>query len=151
VEAICGGFFCIVSEVWAVHRRQPVILCRELSEVRRRSTSLWIDKLQLVCLVQDEWSARFGTDAYPVERRRQCPGTVRLDGNIEAAGLERLNEGGVDLQQRLATGQHGHLLVRCTQPCGTHGVGERFRRGERGAADEVRVTEPTDRACPIFL
>ena len=87
--------------------------------------------------------------------------SIRLDGHLEAARVERAHGVGVELEERLAAGAHDEgtsarrTAVLHDGPAREHGVGERLRGGEAAAigadADEVRVAELTDGALSIRL
>ncbi len=63
---------------------------------------LRIDKLQLVAFPEAQQSAGLGADADPVEARRDGARTVRLNGDLEAEQMKGVDEGCIDLQQRVS-------------------------------------------------
>src|SRR5947209_492584 len=109
--------------------------------------------------MKNEIGPRFRTDADPVNVRRGKPGSVRLDGDLEAGLVERLDKALIHLKQRFApradherpgqVGVGGRPVVR---------HGSRQRSGGREApssrsitADKVRIAEPADGAGAVLF
>ena len=73
-------------------------------EALRRGLRLGVDELQLVAGAKPECRAGLGADANPVDTGRGRAGAVGLDRDLEAAGVQGGDQGGVQLQQGLAPG-----------------------------------------------
>ena len=82
---------------------------------------------------------------------------VGLDRDLETLRMERIDQIGIDLQQRLAAGQHDEASARaCGRPMGSDGRRQRLGRREPAAAgavgaDEIGIAEAADGARPVFL
>src|SRR5262249_25079594 len=77
--------------------------------------------------------------------RRRLDGAVRLHGDLEAAGVQRSGQRCVDLQERLAAGQHDKAALAALPPLrfnrGSEGVGRVLAAAGAVGADEVGVAE----------
>src|SRR4051794_14077194 len=118
----------------------------QIRESLRRRAGLRVDELELMPPGDLQCGAGLGADADPVETLRRLDGAVGLDRNLEASGVQGLDEGPVDLQERLATRQHDEPAVDGTLPDVRDGGGERLGVGVAAAlgsieADKIRVAE----------
>src|SRR5262245_30343118 len=129
----------------------------ETFEAPRVERLLRVDELQLIPRALVERRAAFGTYAIPVDRARHGQRAVRLDGAFEAFGMKRRDERLIDLQHRLAAGQHDiRPRSRIAVPRGAGGAGEAGGVGELAAArsigaDEIGVAEIADGAGTVRL
>ena len=140
-----------------VHRLKQEMREVELFDLRRIERVLRIDQLQLVAGTLHQLGAGLGADADPVDRARHGQRAVGLDGDLEARSMQRTDQLLVDLQHRLAAGQH-HVRRRAgiAAPHFAAGAGEVFRRGEFAAAwpvgaDEIGVAEIADGAGAVLV
>ena len=83
--------------------------CRITNGIRHEP-GLWVYKLQLVAAALDPIGARFGADANPVDAWWDAHRAVGLDRDLETLRMQRLDQGAVDLQERLSACQN-HVLV----------------------------------------
>ncbi len=115
----------------------PSIGCRKKWVKARRANRsgererLRIDQLQLVARRQHQRRGGLRADADPVEAGRRRLRAVGLDRDREAAGVERVDQRGVELEQRLAAGADDEAVV---------GVGAPRRGDRRGEASRHRRT-----------
>ena len=125
--------------------------CRKRWAKARPSTAsgsearLGIDQLQFVAGALLEFGAGFGADADPVDGGGHRQGAVGLDGDLEARVMQGGDERVVDLQHRLAAGQHdegragGAAAAR--QALGKIGGGGKAAAARAVRADEIGVAE----------
>ena len=97
-----------------------------------------------------------GLDADPVQTWRRDLGAVGFDGDGEPVRVQRINQRGVKLEQRLAAGADDEAMVGRISPRRQRGTGERGGGSELAAAvtvgaDEVGVAEAADRRGAISL
>src|SRR6185312_14562194 len=115
-ETIGDGTRRVLGTCRAVHRLQREATERQVRERFRWHVVLRIDQLQLVSVLQPEAVAALGTDAQPVDAGRRLERAVGLDRDLEAARMELLDQRRIDLQQRLAAGQHDEAMLGRTLP-----------------------------------
>ena len=110
---------------------------------------LRIDQLELVAVAERERCPGFGADANPIETGRRFLGAVRLHCDLETSVVQRVDRGGVELEQRLAAGAHDESARALShRPPRGDSVGEIAGRGElaavRGDAKKISVAEIAD-------
>ena len=146
----------VLDHVRAVHRLQREALEGETGEILRRRAGLRIDQLQFVAAPHHELGAGFRADADPVHAVGRLDRAVGLDADREAARMQRVDEGRIHLQQRLAAGQHHVAVGSVAGPLRGDGVGEFVGRGVAAAqravgADEVGVAKLAGRGGAVLL
>lgn len=75
-------------------------------------TSLWHHHLEFIALCLNDGVARFRADTDPVEPGRRLNRAIGLYPDFKAETVKRLDQGCVELQQRLST-RHDHVFVVC--------------------------------------
>src|SRR5215468_7136801 len=155
-QAVIDGARGVLDHVRPVHRLQRETLEGKTLEILRACALLRIDQLQLVAFAEHEVRAGLGADANPVHAIGRIDRAVGLDADRETARMQRIDQRRIDLQQRLATGQH-RIAVRA-RPCPLGGdrIGKLIGGGVAPAqraigSDEIGVAEPADRAVAIRL
>src|SRR4051794_25907753 len=68
-------------------------------------------QLQLVAAPLDNLRPRFGADADPVDSLRRRKRSVRFNGNAESVAVQRIDKLAVELEHRLAAGDHDQALL----------------------------------------
>src|SRR4029079_4418727 len=136
----------VLDDIRPIHRLQRETLEGERFEILRCRTWLRIDQFQLMAPAHHEIGSGFRADANPVHARGRIDGAVGLDADLEAARMQRIDEGRVHLQQRLAAGQHDVAVLVGAGPLRCDGVGEFSGRGIAAAgraagAAKVRMQE----------
>ena len=111
-------------DVGPVHRLQREALEGEAGKIFRHRIRLRIDQLQFVAAAHHELGAGFRADADPVHAVGRLDGAVGLDADGKAARMQRIDEGRIDLQQRLAAGQDHIAVGIVAGPLRGDGVGE---------------------------
>src|ERR1700738_1696472 len=109
-EAIGDRAPGVLANLGAVHRLQREALELEAGEILRRQVGLRVDQFQFVALAYLPRLTRLGAAAAAVDLRRRLHRAVRLDRDLEALRMQRGDQLGIDLQQRLATGQHHEAM-----------------------------------------
>src|SRR6266550_9194545 len=77
----------------------------------RRRVRLRIHELELVTRQLNEVSAGLGAHADPIDRLRCGAGSIRLYGHGEAAIVQAIDQGVVDLEERLTSGTDNEALI----------------------------------------
>src|SRR5262249_20941234 len=95
-------------------------------------------------------------DADPVEAIRRSNGAVGLDRDGKPAPVQRVDQGGVHLQQRLAAGQDGEAVTCLPAPLPRYRVSQRVGACVASAqravgADESGITEAADSGLAVLL
>src|SRR5688500_396002 len=156
-EAVCERLLRVPLHQRPVHRLKKEVLEGERLETLRLRACLGEDELELVSGTETERGAGLGAHADPVEPGWGILGPVGLDGDLEAAGLERGDRRSVELEQRLAAGaDHVRPCAGALGPRGPYRGGERLGIREPGTAvavdaDEVGVAEAADGARAVLL
>src|ERR1700722_886139 len=130
----------------------------ELFEYFRLGAMLRENEFEFITGREYERCVGLGAHADPVEPERRGLRAVRLDGDGEAARMQRVDGGRIELEQRLAAGANhetpasAFVLLR---PAGVHGVGE-FDGGREAPpigpdSDEIGVAELADGRGAVFL
>src|SRR5262245_19975899 len=83
--------FRVLDNVRSVHRLQREALEIEADERLGPNIDLRIDELQLVALLHLQLVRGLGADADPVDGGRQLDRAIGLEGNLEAARVQRLD------------------------------------------------------------
>src|SRR5690348_832665 len=96
-EAVAQCELRVALAVWAVHGLQVEMLEVERREALGQGRVLRIDELELVPLAQHELRARLGAHAHPVESSRRVLRPVRLYGDLEPFGVERIHQRRIEL------------------------------------------------------
>ncbi len=109
-QAIVDRARGVLDHVGSVHRLQREALEGEIGEILRRRIRLRIDQLEFMAPAHHEIGAGLRADADPVHAGGRIDRAVGLDADLEAARMQRVDQGRIDLQQRLAAGQH-HVAV----------------------------------------
>src|SRR3954469_4668685 len=136
----------VFDQFGPVHRLQRKAFEIESRKIFRRGARLRIHQLQFVAAAHHQSGAGFRADADPVHPVGRFDRPVGLDTDGEAARMQRFDEGGIDLQQRLAAGQDHIAVGMLAGPLSGDGVGEFICRGVAAAeravgADKVGVAE----------
>src|SRR6185295_10972758 len=113
-------------------------------------------QLQFVAAAHDQPGAGFRADADPVHPVGRFDRPVGLDADGEAARMQRIDEGRIDLQQRLAAGQDHVAVGIVAGPLPGDDIGEFVRRGVAAAqravgADKVGIAELAGGAGAILF
>src|SRR3546814_6742935 len=123
---------------------------------RRIDPVLRPDQLQFVAFALDDLAPRLGADAHPVDRGMRGQRAVGLDRDLEAARVERRDQRVIDLEHRLAPGEHDETMRVRRAPETLDGGDEAGRLGELAparavGADEIGVAEAADRGRAVLL
>ncbi len=95
--AIGDGCPRIGEPVRTIHGLKQIMLKVTGAQLIRQERGLWVDELELVTLALNPVRARFGTDANPVNPNGRLDGAVCFDRDLKAFGMERFNQGLIDL------------------------------------------------------
>ena len=120
-------------------------------------TRLGPHQFELLAAGLNPLGARLGAHAQPVNAGRGPHRAVGLHGNAKTARMQGINQGGVDLHQWLATGQHRQAMgVVSAWPLGCDAVGQRVGLGKfatQGAvgADKISVAKPAHGSGTVAL
>ncbi len=131
-------------------KRHPLVQLRLRPE-------LWENEFEFVTLVKDKGSACLGAHANPINFRRRTNGPVRFDGNLKSSGVQRVDDGLVDLEEWFTSCKNNEAVLRelrrpSRDNCGCQFVG----RGESSSpvsvnSDEICVAELALRHRPVCL
>jgi hypothetical protein len=155
-QAIVDGARGVVGKRRPIHGLQREALEAKPGESFGRRIGLRVDELHLVPGADAQLGAGLRAHADPVEARRRLDGAVGLDRDREAARMQRFEQRRVDLQQRLAPGDHHVTVSAPAGPLRLDRIGKR-RGGRVGAAaraigaDEIGVAEAALGTCPVGL
>src|SRR5262249_5616482 len=121
-----------------------------------RSARLREYELELVARPDAKLGPGLRAHAHPIELRGQVDRAVGLDRHLEAAGMQGIEQAAVDLQQRLASGQHDEPPPSPACPLLLDRLSELLGRAVAAAArsvgaDEIRVAELASRGRAIRL
>ncbi len=145
-EAVGDRRLRVGSGIRAIHGLKQKVT--EIQALKTGRIGTWLGKyqLELVALPQHKAGASFGADAYPVQTGWSRLGAIGLDRNDEAAGMQRGNERAIDLEQRLAAGEHYETVHSAGRPNRFDRSGQRpgSRKLACVGADEIRVTKSAD-------
>src|SRR6185295_2749553 len=146
----------VFGHVGSVHRLQRKPFEIEPRKIFRRGAGLRIHQLQFVAAAHHEASAGFRADADPVHPVGRFDRPVGLDADGEAARMQRIDEGRIDLQQRLAAGQDHVAVGIVAGPLPGDDFGELVRRSVAAAqravgADKVGIAELAGGAGAILF
>src|SRR5258707_5190870 len=100
----------IFDHIRAVHRLQRKTFEIEIDKILGRGLGLRVDELQFMPAPDQKLGAGFRAYANPVHAVRRNNRSVGLDADRKSACMQRIDQGDVHLQQRLAAGQH-HIAV----------------------------------------
>lgn len=111
---------------------------------------LWVDEFQFATTCKFQFRASFWADANPVDAHGRLDRAIRLDRNLETIPVDSLNEGVIELQKRLATGEDDVTLFALVSPRHSDGVRELLGVAVLASADaigsyEIRIAELTNR------
>src|ERR1700722_14732925 len=101
-EAICQRKGRVLFTGRTIHRLQVEMPKLHLLELLGFGAGLRIDQLQLISATLLKPCAGLWADANPTESGRNGDGSVGLNGNFKTAGVQRIDEFIVELQQWLA-------------------------------------------------
>lgn len=117
---------------------------------------LRIHQLQFVTALLHQRRTGLGTHTDPVDAAWRRDGAIGLHGDLEIPLMNRFEQRFVQLQQRLATGEHNQWARagRASRPVRENGVCERLCGREAAAARTIRtheigVAEAAD--CPLAV
>src|SRR5664280_1017063 len=155
-DAVVDVALGVGGDVRPIHRLQREPLEGETGEGRRHGAGLRIDQFEFVALPDHEFGAGLGADADPVDAVGHLDRAVGFEADREAAGMQRIDQVGVHLQQRLAAGQDHIAVSVLSGPLAGNGVGEIVRRriaaAERAVgSDKIRVAELAGRAGAVLF
>ncbi len=175
-EAVGEGGLGVGEGVWAVHGLEETVGEVPVFDGFGKEGGLGVDEFELIAGGGDGFAAGLGADADPVDGGRDGHGAVGFDGDVEADGVEGVDEWCVELEEGFAAGTDDHgegggmigflsgdlgaggeALVLCALlPEGLDVEGERVGGGEFSAAgavgaDEVGIAELADGAVAVFL
>ena len=125
-------------------------------ETLRHRLGLRIDQFQLVPGRQRQRRIGLGRHADPVDAGGRHLRAVGLDGDLEIARMERLDQRRIELQQWLAAGAHHQAVRGRLTPAGCHGSRKRLGIGKLAAArpvgaNEIRVAKGANRLGAILF
>src|SRR3984893_13949147 len=129
----------VLDHVRAVHRLQRKPLKGKAEVILRRRACLRIDQLQFVTPAYHEIGAGFRADANPVHALGRRDGAVRLDADLEAARMQRLDQRRIHLQQRFPAGEDNVAVGIRAGPLRGDGTNEFLRRGVAAAQRAVET------------
>ena len=114
VEAVLHGQLGGDGAVGSVHRLQEEVREVEVLVALRRCVVLGEHELELVAARHDRLGVGLWRHAHPVDSGGHLDRPVRLDRDLEAVCVERVDECDVELQERFAAGAHdvGSALAR---------------------------------------
>ena len=141
----------------AVHRLHEKMVEPELFVGCQVLAGLRNHDLDFVAAADDQVRTDFRADAHPVDPGRHRQGAVGFDGDLEAGQVHRVDQRAVELQQRLAAGEHDILAGWVTRrPQAVDGVRQVGRPGKLAAAfavgaDEISVAKRADGAVAVDL
>ena len=105
-----------------------------------------------------EFRLRFGTDANPIHTLRHIKRAIGFHGALKVLRAQRVEQGGVELQARLAAGEDdiGIGANRLFRPETGNRFGQRIGIGEFVAilpvrADEIRIAKTALRGGAVFF
>jgi hypothetical protein len=98
LEAVVDCFARVRPQLRTVHRLKKKVVECERGELIGIESLLWEDELQLVAVTKHELRARFRTHAYPIDSGRRFLRAVRLDGDSESGGVQRVDGCSIELQ-----------------------------------------------------
>jgi hypothetical protein len=152
-EAEANGAARVIFAMGTVHRLEEEVSEAQLLEALWLGAGLRVNELELIAGIDCQGSARFRTDANPVDASGGRDGAVGLDCDFETAAMERVDDGLVELEQRLATGHYGQSAVRVNddgRPALSDRVCEILGVIENAAmmvnTDEIGIAEAAGRA-----
>src|SRR5438067_10850365 len=122
----------------------------------------WVDpilrphQLQLVAALLDNLGTRLRADADPVDPRSRRKRSVCFDGNAETAAMQRIDKRAVELEHRLAPGDHDQAPLAFRSPQRLDAARKLVRAGELAAAlavgaDKIGIAECALGRRPILL
>src|ERR1043165_8188418 len=158
--AVLHRQFGVSILVGTVHRLQEEVTKIQMNELLRIGPQLRKDKLQFITKEQNQFGADLRTAANPIDAAWWQPSPVGFYRHLKSLGVESLNEGFVQLLQRLAAGtddKRWSAVARCVaRPFGMDRLSKRLRRIKLSStrtisADEVRVAEAADRTGTILF
>src|SRR5262245_13704224 len=82
----------------AIHGLKKEVAECEVGVALRRRAVLGIDELELIPRPDHQVGLRLGTHAHPVEAGRRVHGAVGLDRDLESDGVQRFDQGAVELE-----------------------------------------------------
>src|SRR5687768_5961253 len=101
-QAVLERLPSVRLDVGSVHRLEEEVLEIEMFVALGLSALLREHELQLIPACEDESCTGFRAHANPVEARWRMSSAVCLDRDLEAFGVQRVDERLIELQQRLA-------------------------------------------------
>ena len=135
------------------------MLERHVQEYLGREIGLGEDQFQLIPAAQLQVGSGLRAHADPIEPAGRQKRSVGFDCHLEVELVQNVYQGGIELEKRLTAGANDELVDvrwRCRGPLAINRMSQFLRRavlrpaGSIGA-DEIRVTEITDRCGAIFL
>ena len=106
-EAVACRGLDVGADARAVHRLKEKVAEVKLLEAGGLRALLREDELQLVAGGQHQRRVGLGVYANPVDAGRSRLGAVGFDGDLETAGVQRFDQGLVQLQEGFAPGADG--------------------------------------------
>src|SRR5687768_3520106 len=115
-----------------------------VEQILRIQTRLRPDQLELVAASLDHIRTGLGADTDPVNAGRRGDRAVGLYGDLEAAGVERLDQRRIELEKRLPASDDDQAMRRAApegfDPC-RQGIGFVAASVHPIHADEISVAE----------
>lgn len=115
--------FRVADRIGIVHGLQEEIVEGEAGEFGEVEF-LRPNQFQFLSGLLDPARSRFGAHADPVHSTGDLAGAVGFQGDVEASGVQGVDQGGVQLQGGFAAGDDHAGGSRCAAPEVGHGVGE---------------------------
>jgi hypothetical protein len=140
----------------AVHRLQEEVAEGEVFEALRQGGGLGVDEFQFVAGGEGQGGIGLGADADPVNTGGRGEGAVGLYGDGEVLGVQRFDQGRVELEEGLAAGEDGEAVALVGGPVGGDFGGQGLGGLEAAAAlairaHEIRVAEGADGGGAVLL
>src|SRR6185312_17340189 len=117
---------------------------------------LRVNQFEFMASPYRQLRAGLGADADPVHAVGRIDRPVGLDPDAEAVPMQRIDQGGIDLQQRFAPGQYHVAVDARARPLRGNGIGELLGRSVAAAQrsvgpDKVSVAKPARRGGAVLL
>lgn len=116
-QAIFNGRLRIGSLVGPVHGLQPELIEWQVFQVRRVYAGLRENQLKFLSLAHNPVSPRLGTGTKPIYTGRRAHCSVGFHRDFKAARMNSVNQGSIELKQRLAAGKDYEAMTLLTTPC----------------------------------
>lgn len=142
--------------VWSIHCLQQIVFELAGTQCVRHEGGLRVDELKFVSGALNPWRTRFGAHTNPVYPLRGFDRAIGFYRDFKPFGVQGLDQGRIDLEKGLATGQHHVLMCMADRPersdLGRQGLGI-LKLAPEGTVrtDKVRVTKLANGAGAVFF